>query len=138
MRSSVAVGLLLVSSMSIFGIYGRQAQNPNIPPGPEPVWVNGVEGVYDPDTGQFVPVTSPLFAETCDKIQQRRQDAINRNSGGWGNFWWYGNPGYYHSSHYYGGGYFGSPSGGSYGYHAAASSVRGGIGGTGHSFGASS
>jgi hypothetical protein len=79
MRSSVAVGLLLTSSMSIFGIYARQAMNPAVPAGPEPVWVNGKMGVYSPETGEFVPSDSPTFDQTCDQIQAARNPASATN-----------------------------------------------------------
>jgi hypothetical protein len=162
MRSSLAVGLLLTSSLSIFGLYGRQQSNAAIPPGPEPVFVNGQMGVYDPDTGQFVPSTSPLFDQICDKIQARRDAAMGVNPAlppnwypGQSN-WYYSSHGFYHSGFYgpwyyhglslytpshpwFGGSSasrsFSTYSGGSSASHFSSS--RGGFGSTGHSFGGS-
>jgi hypothetical protein len=128
MKSSAAVGLLLASSMSIFGVYAAQSHNANIPPGPEPVWVDGQMGVYDPDTGAFIPNTSPQFEETCARIRKRREDAINANANN--SHWWSGSSSGYHPTHY-----VGSSSGYSSDSHASSSSTRGGFGSTGHSFG---
>jgi len=146
MRASSGVGLLLASSMAIFGIHGRQQTNAAIPPGPEPVWVNGVMGVYNPDTGVFVPSTSPLFDETCDLIQLRREQALGDNNGNWWSYphhWNYSTGSHfysYSSSGGYGGSY-GGPYGGASGSRsfggdsAHFGSARGGIGETGHGFG---
>jgi hypothetical protein len=153
--------------MAIFGIYGRQQTNAALPPGPEPVWVDGQMGVYNPDTGEFVPVTSPLFDQTCDLIQLRREQAQGYSGGGnpWGYHHWVYNPGgnsFWYSTggssasgyqnRSYGGGYGGGYGGNSYGDEASGGasgarsssgmashfgSSRGGIGETGHSFGGS-
>jgi hypothetical protein len=136
MRSSTAVGLLLTSSLSIFGIYARQTNNPALAAGPEPVWVNGQMGVYSPETGEFVPSDSPLFDQTCDEIQARR------NAGADGNFYPTTAPSQYGASHsgssYYYGNHYGSSSGWYGGSSASRSdSIRGGIGETGHGFGGS-
>ena len=145
--------------MAIFGIYGRQRTNAALAPGPEPVWVNGVMGVYNPDTGEFVPSTSPLFDQTCDLIQRRRDEAMgNPPIGGpmvyhhWNyypgsNVFSYSSGDDYQSPRYIGGAHGGGGYGGG-GYAGGASglrsadgisshfgSSRGGIGETGHSFG---
>jgi hypothetical protein len=150
MRSSAAIGLLLVSSASIFGLYHRHHRNSSLAPGPEPVWVNGVMGVYNPDTHVFVPATSPLFDQTCDLIQQRRDQAGGGNyyySSGYSHHWTY-----YPSLHYFsypsggasGSGFWGSSSSSSYGGSHNGSdrggserggSERGGFGAAGHSAG---
>ena len=92
MKASGAIALMLAGSMSVFGLYHRHAVNPALPPGPEPVWVNGVMGVYDPDTREFVASESPKFNQTCDRIQELR--AINSGSS-------------YTTNHYYDSGYSG-------------------------------
>jgi hypothetical protein len=161
MRSSLAVGLLLTSSLSIFGLYPRQQRNAAIPPGPEPVYVNGQMGVYNPDTGVFVPSTSPLFNETCDLIQARRDAATGVNvtqpTSSFPGWWYYSSNGFHHTG-YYGHSYYSGFSlyrsmhtsssswiGGSSASRSffgsssssSSSSMRGGFGSTGHSFGAS-
>jgi hypothetical protein len=153
MRASAAIGLFLVSSMSIFGIASSHSPNRGQLPSVEPVWVNGVMGVYDPDTGVFVPSTSPLFNATCEKIQLRRQRENGDFSGS-------SYSGIHHWIFYPGSNYFSYPgarpyyynnggssfwgSGSSYGSrstssgsfsHSSFGSERGGIGSTGHSFG---
>jgi hypothetical protein len=153
MRASAAVGLLLVSSMSIFGIASAQHHPAGQLPSVEPVWVDGVMGVYDPDTGVFVPSTSPLFDATCEKIQLRRQREYGDYSGSSysGIHHWIFYPGtnyfsypgarpYYFSngggSSFWGSGHsYGSSSSSSSFSHSSSGSIRGGIGGTGHSFG---
>jgi hypothetical protein len=137
MRASTAVSLLLVSSMSIFGIYSGTNHHSNIVAGPEPVWVNGQQGVYDPDTGEFVPIDSPRFAATCELIRQRRAATQPGYDPGYyqNGQYYHGSPPISYSSHY-SSGYSGS------GYSSSGdsdvSSIRGGIGGTGHSFGGGS
>jgi hypothetical protein len=122
--------------MSIFGLYGRHHANSALAAGPEPVYVNGVMGVYNPYTHVFVPSTSPLFDETCDLIQEQRG-------------YTYGGGSYYHHWSYYpsmhsfsfpGSSSSMSSSSGSFSSSNSSShtgSVRGGIGSTGHSMGAS-
>ncbi len=134
MKASAAITLLLASSASIFGIYARHELDPQLPPGPEPVWVDGVMGVYHPITGEFVPSTSPRFDQTCDLIQARRQGVSTTQP-------YSSNPNYYTHSHAYhsygwaGHSGWGSGSGGSYAGAAHSASVRGGIGWTGHAMG---
>jgi hypothetical protein len=107
--------------MAIFGIHGRQRVNPALPPGPEPVWVNGVMGVYNPDTGVFVPSTSVLFDQTCDLIQLRRAQAGGYVGGpaSWGYHHWIYSPAFhlftYPGEDLNGGGYPGGGYGGGYG-----------------------
>jgi hypothetical protein len=129
------VGLLLVSSMSIFGIYGHHRANSTMA-GIEPVYVNGVMGVYNPYTNIFVPSTSPDFDETCELIQEQR--GYTYTGGSYGHHWSYypslhsftSTGSYAHSS--YSSGSFSSSSSSSH-----TGSIRGGIGSTGHSMGAS-
>lgn len=155
MRASSGVGLLLASSMAIFGIYGRQQSSAALPPGPEPVWVNGQMGVYNPDTGVFVPSTSPLFDQTCDLIRLRRAQAGGYTGGpaSWGYHHYRYNlidhlfeypgedvwGGGYSNGGTGGGGYWGGASGArsSGGSSSFFGSARGGIGETGHAFGGS-
>jgi hypothetical protein len=128
--------------MAIFGLYGRQQSNAAVPPGPEPVWVNGEMGVYNPDTGEFVPNTSPLFDQTCDLIQCRREQAQRYG----GSYPCNGGNGVYHHWNYYpGGNRFWYSTGGASGARSWSGvsdfghegSVRGGIGETGHAHGGS-
>ena len=140
--------------MAIFGHYGRQQNNTALPPGPEPVWVDGEMGVYNPDTGQFVPITSPLFDQTCDLIQLRRAQSMgynnptypwayhhwNYNSGGHVFLSWLGS-GYgrgFASDESEEDGFGGASNARSFGGSDAHSgSSRGGIGSTGRGFGGS-
>jgi hypothetical protein len=151
MRASAAVGLLLVSSLSIFGIATSHNTGRGQLPSVEPVWVNGVMGVYDPDTGQFVPSTSPLFDATCEKIQLRRQrqNGDYSSSSYTGIHHWIYNPGANYFSYpgarpyYFNSGGSTSGTGSSYSgssddsgsFSHSSGSERGGIGSTGHSFG---
>jgi hypothetical protein len=75
LRASSAVGLLLVSSMAIFGVPSIHGSGRSTLPAVEPVWVNGIMGVWDPDNGDFVPSTSPNFNSTCERIQRKRDQA---------------------------------------------------------------
>jgi hypothetical protein len=163
MRASSAIGLFLVSSVSIFGIVTGHSPNSrgsnisrDLPP-VEPVYVNGQMGVYDPDTGLFVPSTSPLFDQTCERIQQKREQANGyyHSSSSTYHHWYYSSGS--HSFTYAGAPSFGrSSSGGSTGWssssgstssgyssrsssgNSSVGSTRGGIGSTGHSFGGGS
>jgi hypothetical protein len=132
MRASTAVGLLLASSASVFGIYSTGR---HVPPSNaiEPVYVNGVMGVYCPSTGEFVPSTSPMYAQCCDEIRQQRYNQYSGSS------WPYYHNYYYHSfGSSYGGGYHSSVSTfDSSSFSHSSGSIRGGIGSTGHSFGGS-
>jgi hypothetical protein len=131
MRASTAVGLLLASSASVFGICATA--NHGVPTNAiEPVWVDGVEGVYSPSTGEFVPSTSPLYAQTCDEIRRQRQNSYSYSHS---SFWPFYQGNYYHA---YTGGYHSSiNSFGSSSFSHSSGSIRGGIGSTGHSFGGS-
>jgi hypothetical protein len=131
MRASSAVALLLASSASVFGVFATGSHS--LPSNAiEPVWVDGVEGVYSPSTGQFVPSTSPLYAQTCDEIRQQRQ---NSSSYSQSSFWPFFHSSYYHS---YTGGYHSSMNSfGSSSFSHSSGSIRGGIGSTGHSMGGS-
>ena len=129
------MGLLLVGSMSIFGIYGHHRANSAMA-GIEPVYVNGVMGVYNPYTHEFVPSTSPEFDETCELIQSQRGYAYS--GGSYGHHW-----SYYPSMHSFSSaGSYSNMSSSSGAFSSSSSSahtgsVRGGIGSTGHSMGAS-
>ena len=125
-----------MSSVSIFGIVTGHSPNRDTLPSVEPVWVNGVMGVWDPDNGDFVPATSPRFDETCERIQRKRDQAGGYYYGGssyYGHHWYY-SPG--SSSFSYSGSGAGYSSGaGSSDSHSFFGSTRGGIGETGHGFG---
>lgn len=134
MRSSLAVSLLLASSASIFGVYEHHHQRAGLPPGPEPVWVNGVMGVYHPITGEFVPADSPDYEAVCDLIRQQRQQS--QNSSVWihssGSRWhyWHTHPSHTFVSGRGPGNRSSNPGGGVH-----SGSIRGGIGATGHAHG---
>lgn len=129
MRASTAVGLLLASSASVFGVFATGSHS--LPTNAiEPVWVDGVEGVYCPSTGEFVPSTSPMYPQCCDEIRRERQNSSYYSHS---SFWPFYHNNYYHS---YTGGYHSSiNSFGSSGFSHSSGSIRGGIGSTGHSMG---
>jgi hypothetical protein len=144
MKASSTIALCLVSSVSIFGIATSHSPDAGVP-SVEPVWVNGVMGVWDPDNGQFVPATSPVFNQTCERIQRRREE-----NNGYYSVWntthsWHYSPstGTYSYGSYGsggGGGFFGHSSGSSSGGSSSGSSssfgsIRGGIGGSAHGSG---
>jgi hypothetical protein len=138
-RASTAVSLLLVSSVSIFGLFGRHHTTAHA--GVEPVWVNGQMGVYNPYTHEFVPSTSPLFDITCDMIQDQRDQAAGGSYGSVGYHHWYYNSGtrvFGSSSYGSMGGATGAWESGGSSYGGSSSSFgseRGGFGETGHSHG---
>lgn len=135
MRASVAVGLLLTTSMSMFGMYAAQPRSIEAPP--ETVWGNGQEGIYSPETGEFVPVTSPDFTQTYNLLQQRRQASAGSTPIA------PGTQPYYQPNNYYPGTYHSYSSSGSswgrgYSYSSGSAeegSARGGFGGMGHAMG---
>jgi hypothetical protein len=122
MKSSTAIGLLVLSSVSLLGIFSMGNSGSDQPTASDLAWVNGQQGVYDPNNHQFVPVGSPNFNAVWGLILQQRQQS-NQYSGGY-----YG--GYHggYSSGYYGGG---ADDGSS----AHGGSARGGFGGFGHGMG---
>jgi hypothetical protein len=157
MRASTAISLLLVSSASVFGFYGTRAVLPLPPdetsssgdfstapddtPAIEPVWINGVEGVYDPDSNVFVPSTWPNFDEVCDRIIRRRYQTSGGSYFGVSHHWYYSPS--FNSYTFAGGGGGGggasgarsSTGGSSGGRSASVGSARGGIGGHGAAHG---
>ncbi len=94
MRRSKTVTLFLCSSRAVFGIGGVTGcdsgyydENGNWVESdqydgwePEPVFVDGVMGVYHPTTMVFVPHTSPQFAATTTLIKTNHVSAMK--SGG--------------------------------------------------------
>ena len=133
MKASSAVGLVLASSMSIFGLHACHGNSAYA--SVEPVWVNGVMGVYWPGTQIFVPSTSPQFNQACDLIQQQRNGYWSSGS----HHSWYYSP----MNHFF---YTGN-SGGASGMRSSSGfssfggssshfgSTRGGFGSTGHAHG---
>jgi hypothetical protein len=138
MRASSAVTLFLLSGASIFGIVTSHSPR-ETQPSVAPVWVNGVMGVWDPDTGQFVPVSSPQFNQTCERIQRKRDLANGYYYSGssYSGHHWYFSP-ESNSYSYSNSSFFGSRSSGGSGWssgEASSGSARGGIGATGSSHG---
>lgn len=120
MKSSTAVGLLVLSSFSIMGICAIQNSGGDQPTASDLTWVAGQQGVYDPNNHQFVPVGSPNFNAVWAMILQQRR--ANQYSNG------YSGGGY--SGGYFSGGAHGAESG-----FADGGSARGGFGGFGEGFG---
>ena len=130
--------------MAIFGLHAcdGQANGASV----EPVWVNGVMGVYVPNTQIFVPHNSPVFDQTCDLILQNRDDSASQGR----HHWFYFPTGQYFSYssggasglRSYGGQSFAFSNGESFGGHSSEGfspfhfgSIRGGFGHAGHGHG---